>query len=319
MLVDLSERLRAEAAAREAEERWKVALESTDDGVWDWDVAEGTFYGSRRLYELVGHDRCRRPIDIEGWNALVHPDDLAVVHARRSTRTSPARRDRYVSEYRMRGADGEWRWLLARGRIITVTPHGRPAAGGRHLLATSPSGGRPSRRCGSRASRPSEAARSKSDFLAMMSHELRTPMNGVLGMSNLLASTALSAEQREYVDMIGRSGQRAAAPHRRHPRLLQDRGRTGRARADAVRPRRPSSREVVTLLRVQARAEGLHLDAHRRARHAHRVITDPGRVRQVLFNLVGNAIKFTERGCRARDGSRADGVEAGRVDAAGRR
>ena len=79
VLVDLTERLRTEAAVRDAEARWKVALESSDDGVWDWDVATGTLHGSRRLFELVGDEAPRGAIDIDRWHALVHPEDLPAV------------------------------------------------------------------------------------------------------------------------------------------------------------------------------------------------------------------------------------------------
>ena len=88
---------------RDAEERWKVALESTDDGVWDWDVAAGTLYGSRRLFELVGHEAPSGAIHIDRWHALVHPDDLPAV-LRDLDAHLAGERDRYVSEYRIQRA-----------------------------------------------------------------------------------------------------------------------------------------------------------------------------------------------------------------------
>ena len=107
-----------------------------------------------------------------------------------------------------------------------------------------------------------QAARSKSDFLAVMSHELRTPMHGVLGMATLLSSTALTDEQREYLDMIARSGHALLAPDRRHPRLLEDRGRARGARTGALRHRRHRQGSRHAARRAGAR-EG---PPHRRAR-----------------------------------------------------
>ncbi len=153
------------------------------------------------------------------------------------------------------------------------------------------------------------AARGKSDFLAMMSHELRTPMNGVLGMANLLAGTPLGDEQREYLDMIGRSGRSLL-------RLIDDildfsKIEAGRVVLEQV----PCdvgaiADEVVAMLGVQARAKGLQVDARVVPGTPTAVVTDPGRVRQVLFNLVGNAIKFTPAGAvhvTVSEGDRHDG------------
>ena len=155
------------------------------------------------------------------------------------------------------------------------------------------------------------AARTKSDFLAVMSHELRTPLNGVLGVTSLLASTPLDAEQREYVDMVARSGQALL-------RLIDDILDFSKIEAGRVVLEQVTcdvgaiARDVVSMLGVQARAKGLDLHVDVAPGVPAPVESDPGRVRQVLFNLIGNAVKFTPTGsvhvgvsCGAIEGTRA--------------
>jgi PAS domain S-box-containing protein len=309
VIVDLSERVRAEAAAMEAETRWKVAIDSTDDGVWDWDIEAGVIRGSRRLFEMLGHESPDGTMSDAVWNSLIHPDDLATAHEDLYGHLG-GHRPQYVSEYRTCMPDGSYRWVLGRGRVMSHTAEGAPLRMvGTCTDITERRGSEETLRFA--REQAEQAARSKSDFLAMMSHELRTPMNGVLGMTNLLSTTELNGEQREYLDMIGRSGNALL-------RLIDDILDFSKIEAGRVVLEQVSSdvgaiaREVVTLLGVQAHSRGLQLEATIAPGTPTIVVTDPGRLRQVLFNLVGNAIKFTEAGSVAVAVS-ADHVADGRA------
>ena len=115
----------AEAELRETEERWKLALDSTGDGVWDWNIQSGVEIYSRRFMEMYGFEEGEIAHLAEAFDARTHPDDLEQLKRARQAHLDGLT-PTCVNEHRIRCKDGSWKWIMTRGMVISRDAAGRP-------------------------------------------------------------------------------------------------------------------------------------------------------------------------------------------------
>ena len=286
-----AERHRAEAALKDRERDLRLAIAAANIGTWRWDLTSDTVEMSDRARELLGS----AATDAAAYRAALHPDDRDRVM--QTVQRAVDMGTEYDVEYRVERPGGGYRWVAALGRTHAAED-GKPRYLQGVVLDITD---RTEAELGRRAALEQERAvayagsQAKGAFLAHMSHEIRTPLNGVIGMLELLAGTDLTPHQRRFVHL----GRTSAASLRTIINDILDFSKIEAGKLDLASVEfdlHETVEEVMEMLAARAFRKGLELACSVRADAPRMVRGDPDRLRQVLVNLLGNAVKFTEHG-----------------------
>jgi len=290
-LRNITERKRAEEVLRQSEEKYRSLVSNIPDVVWTLDANLQFAFISPNIERTSGFSL--EEIGQHGANLFldcIHPEDVGMV--REALQALMTRGEPYDVECRARRKDGEWIWVHDRA-VATYEKGGVRYADG---LLSDITERKRAERDSQEAKKAAEAAnRAKSEFLANISHEIRTPMNGILGMTELALDTDLTPEQREYLGMVKASANSLLT-------VIDDildfsKIEAGKLDVESIDfGLRHELDQTVKTLAVRAGQKGLELRWDVRPEVPEALLGDPGRLRQILVNLVGNAIKFTPRG-----------------------
>ncbi len=291
--IDTTDRKRAEEILAEREEQLALLAANATDAVLRIGLDGTCLYASPSVGELAG----MAPELLVGRNLLgyIHPDDTDRAYAAFYKLVSGTQ-DRLIIAYRSEviGRPGTWMWLESNCGLVRNRATGEPL----ELIVSSRDVSERKRlEHDLEAARQvaEGAAQAKSSFLANMSHEIRTPMNGVLGFTELLLADSLTPDQRHKVELIADSGKAML-------KLLNDILDLSKIDAgqmsisqDALDPRQLVD-GCVKLMAPLASGKSLPVDVHVADDVPQTVLGDGLRLRQIILNLLGNAIKFTDAG-----------------------
>ncbi|MFC2108733.1 ATP-binding protein [Candidatus Bipolaricaulota bacterium] len=299
----------AENTARRSEERFSLAMQGANDGLWDWDLISGEVYYSPRWKSMFGYEDDELENSIETFQKLIHPSDRDTIRV-----AEEAYMDGFAGEYR-----SEFRMLHTSGQYIDVLSRG--------FLVRDPASENPVRFVGThvditernrilmelqQAKNAAEAAsRTKSSFLANMSHELRTPLNSIIGFSEVLVDGTfgtLNNKQARYQQHILTAGRHLLS-------LISDLLDLSKIEAGKM-VLEPSHcelevliRDSLTLIQERATRHALHVEFECEGGDEPGILADERKLKQIMFNLLSNAAKYTPDGGSIRVDARYENDE----------
>jgi PAS domain S-box-containing protein len=321
--ADITERRRAEDELNLSRERLRMATDLAGLGIWDWDVKKNRLSWDTTLFEMYNVKPTEFVASYEAWQRTVFPDDL--ISAEADLHAALHGKQNFKTAFRIVWPNGEIRWLSANGHVQR-NANGEPIrmigvnkditerklaedqlaasyvevkAAREELEAQAKLLREKNQQLADAHQQAQTATRAKSEFLANMSHEIRTPMTAILGYTDLLLhDESFSASNQAHVaslQTVRRNGQHLLE-------LINDlldlsKIEAGRMSVELISTDSAKVvHEVHELMKVRAQEKHLDLNIRFDTPLPAAIESDPTRLRQILINLVGNAIKFTQQG-----------------------
>ncbi len=326
LLNQLTQNLNTSQANLEiSKQRFSLAMDAANDGLWDWDVKENTVYYSPRWKAIVGYRADELGNDIDVWLDLIHPDDQGRVEQLLNAYLEGFS-NTYEVSFRMKHKEGHWVHILTKAIAVRDEEHSWPTrVVGIHTdvtrrmeaeeelktlnqelesrisaqtkeLTIANSELSTARDQALQSQKKSETANhAKSRFLANMSHEIRTPMNAILGLTELCLNSDLNTKQQKQLNNVRNSANSLL-------NLINDildfsKIEAGELDINHISFDLPElMKEIKTLLDIHVAESSITLQLKLDGNIPKRLIGDPDRIRQIMINLGSNSAKFTHKG-----------------------
>lgn len=279
---------------RHERHRFAELVRAMNAGTWETDLIKNTSIVNDRYAEILGYTLEELgPVDYELWTGLTHPDDMIRINLELEEHFA-GKKPYYECEVRMKHKNGHWVWILDKGRVAEWTEDGKPAfMFGSHQDITSIKETEEELRLTKEAA--VRATKSKSEFLANMSHEIRTPLNAVIGYLDLMLHGKEDEVRKEYLEIAHTSALSLLD-------LINDILDFSKIEAGKLElhyeffPIRSLVDQLKSILLYSFQKKNIEFKIQIDPKIPNFLKMDLIRIRQILINLIGNAVKFTEKG-----------------------
>jgi PAS domain S-box-containing protein len=290
-LRDISERKKNEAAFKDINERLTLATSVAQTGIWDWDVVNNVLVWNDQMFELYGKSADEKDASIEMWRSSIHPLDREKVMVEVDLALKGV--IEFNSEFRIVHPNGIIKHLRVLSKVYRNDKDTAIRMIGMNWDITMEKETQLELRNAIDAA--DHANRSKSEFIANMSHEIRTPLNAVIGFSELLETISQDNKQKQYINSIMTAGKSLL-------RIINDILDMSKIEAGMMKVQyepmqlSPVFEEIRQIFNQRIEEKGLKLIFKFQQDLPETLYLDEIRLRQVLLNIVGNAVKFTDSG-----------------------
>jgi PAS domain S-box-containing protein len=292
--TDITDQKNSEQALINEKQRMELIISSASVGIWDWNLDSGEMTVNERWANMLGYSRAElAPISNQTWNRLCFSADVIKSNKALEKHWNEVT-EHYQCETRMRHKDGHTMWIMDTGKVVAWNNKNKPI----RMIGTQLDISKTKMdeiRLIDAKEKAEKAMLAKSEFFASMSHEIRTPMNGVLGMLGLIMGTQLDERQQHYTSLARSSAVSLLS-------IIDDILDISKIEAGKIQIEKVPF-DLIEMMgnfaestAYRAQQKNIELILDMTEVNLNMVVADVHRIRQVLSNLVGNAIKFTESG-----------------------
>ncbi|HVL00020.1 MAG TPA: ATP-binding protein [Dongiaceae bacterium] len=286
-------RTEAEASLKDSQERFGLAVEGAQDGIFDWNIRDNTVFFSSQFFRMLGYEKMRS-YSLSDFVDLLHPDDKDKSWAT-ITSVDSHRKPEYTQEFRMKHQSGRWLWIQARGKILFDDKMRPYRIVGAHTDISEVV--QANEKLQVEKETAQKANQAKSEFLAHMSHEIRTPLTAISGIAEILErqNASLSDRQQKLVHTLALSAASLKD-------LISDVLDFSKIESGDIVLEKGTFRldqlfeELASMMALKANEKGISFLCDYAEVRDLSFEGDRSRIRQICVNLISNAIKFTDEG-----------------------